>query len=633
VIEDSAGPIKVQSWAYRDSLALAREKFTVTPRVIEMLQRKLNAPLPDRHFTQAVVPDFIFWTWLEQWRPLIATSVHDDRLILADQQGWPGEQREMAIARMVAQEWFGKSLAPRDWSELWLSDGFVNFMAQVYYEEAHREATSGGDAAFGIRQWASVSVFAADRDARRPLVYDRWLYGPIELLLTEHASQKGAVVLQLLRHELGDSVFWQGMHDYVTRYAGQPVTTADFRQTMETASGRDLGPFFRQWITGAGFPFLRIAYDYDAADHRVTLTIRQVQRRDESTGFFDTPVDVIVGTTQGEIRASVPLHGEMTTYSIPIQGSPVYVQWDPGKWLPSDVKFPRSTALLLGQLEHAPLGGRLDALQGLAERAQAMGGRSFGFTGTNAPPTGDREALAAIIHVARSDSSLGVRAEAIQSMMGLFDDSARAALIEFTHDTSAEIRAIAARMLFGPFPDGLARLRDLADGDPNQGVRSTAAQALSMMRIQEPQQRIADSVIHSPTASDAERASAAAELTNSFLPGAWDAGRHYLTAASSSRAVRQAVMRQMGIGVRYQFRPEANADELIALLRPFLNSEDPSLRLAAAREFSSTNIPAARTALEERKRVEVDARVLRTIDESLGEMAKERFRPPGAPRK
>lgn len=257
----------------------------------------------------------------------------------------------------------------------------------------------------------------------------------------------------------------------------------------------------------------------------------------------------------------------------------------------------------------------------------------FGFTGTNAPPIGDREALAAIIRVARSDSSLGVRAEAIQSMMGLFDDSARAALIEFSHDTSPEIRAIAARMLFGPFPDGLARLRELADVDPNQDVRSTAAEMLSMMRVQEPQQRIADSVMHSPAASDADRASAAAALTNSFLSGAWDAGRQLLTAASSSRAVRQAVMRQMGIGVRYQFRREANAEELVALLRPFLNSEDPSLRLAAAREFSSTNIPAAHTALEERKRVEVDARVLRTIDESLGEMTKERFGPPGAPPK
>ena len=89
----------------------------------------------------------------------------------------------------------------------------------------------------------------------------------------------------------------------------------------------------------------------------------------------------------------------------------------------------------------------------------------------------------------------------------------------------------------------------------------------------------------------------------------------------------------MGIGVRYQFRPEANAEELIALLRPFLDSEDPSLRMAAAVEFSSTDIPAARAALEERKLVEVDPRVLRAIDESLIEMAKERFQPPGRPKR
>src|SRR5262249_613502 len=39
-IDDSVGSVTVQSWAYRESLDLATEKFSVTPRVIEILQRK-----------------------------------------------------------------------------------------------------------------------------------------------------------------------------------------------------------------------------------------------------------------------------------------------------------------------------------------------------------------------------------------------------------------------------------------------------------------------------------------------------------------------------------------------------------------------------------------------------------------
>jgi HEAT repeat protein len=222
-----------------------------------------------------------------------------------------------------------------------------------------------------------------------------------------------------------------------------------------------------------------------------------------------------------------------------------------------------------------------------------------------------------------------MRAHAIQSMMGMFDDGARAALIEFTHDTSPEIRAVAAHMLFGPhYPESLARLGELAEGDPNPDVRSTAAQMLSMMSVREPQQRIADSIMRSETASDAERASAAAQLADSFVPSAWEVGKRYLTAPSSSRAVRQAVMRQMGAAVRYQFHREANAEEFIALLRPLLASDDPTLRLAAVLECSSTTIPAARAALEERKQIEVDARILRAIDQSLSEIAKERLRAP-----
>jgi aminopeptidase N len=612
---DSAGSTKLQYWTYLDSVAEAREGFAVTPRLVACMERKLNTPLPARSLAQAVVPNFIFWDWLEPWRPIIVASVQDDRLIFTDSHHFPEESREMGIGRMVAQEWFGKSVSPHDWSELWLSDGLMSFMAQVCSEESNPP-----EAVATIRQWSNITVTVADRDWRRPLVYDRWKYGPIELLLTDHITGRGTAVLELLRHELGDSVFWRGMHDYLTTYAGQSATTADFRHIMEQASGRDLEIFFRQWVLGAGFPHLHIEYAYDGGAHRVTLTVRQVQPRDSLTGYFDAKVDVVVGTSNGVIEATVPLSGAVTTYSTMITGDLQYILWDPSRWLPSDVKFPKPKSLLLGQLAHAPLAGRLDALEELSEQARGAG--SVGFTDTNAPPVADSDAMIAILRVARSDTSPAMRARAIESTMGLFDARARATLRALTRDTSAAIRGMSAMMLTGPFPEDMVRLRELAHDDASVEVREAAAEALSMMNDRVPQQHIADSIARSPTATDDQRASAAAELANNFVAGSWAIGKGYLTSPSSSRAVREAVMRQMSVGAHYQFLKEANGEELVTLLRPFLDSDDPSLRIAAAREIGTSLGSSARATLEARREVEVDARVLRAIDEALGEIDK-----------
>src|SRR3989441_727295 len=243
VVEDTSGPVHLGYWVYPDAANHGHVAFAAAPGAIRLLGEKLGAPFPSQRFDVVVVPDFIFWDALESWRPAVTTTLLDDHMILDNDHGWPGEERDLAIARLVAQEWFGKLLTPRDWRDSWLSEGFVHFMAQIYAEE-----TRGKEAATRVRTWANVGTFAADRDHRRPLVFDRWQYGPMELWLTEHVQHRGAVVLHLLRHELGDSLFWRGMRHYVEKHAGGSVTTEDFRSAMEEATGRNLSRFFAQWV-------------------------------------------------------------------------------------------------------------------------------------------------------------------------------------------------------------------------------------------------------------------------------------------------------------------------------------------------------------------------------------------------
>lgn len=444
--DDSAGATRLHYWARPDSIAAARKGFAATPRAIDLFTRKLGVPFPAPSFDQIAVPDFPFWNALEQWRPLVMTTVHDEQLVLDGEHGWPGEDADMVVARAVAQQWFGKLVTPSDWSHLWLADGAANFLAQVYLGDVHGQATAAH-----VRGWSHVGAFAADRDARRPLVYDRWQYGPVELLLTEHATHKGAVVLWMLRHELGDSAFWAGMHSFLTQHAGGNATTEDFRQAMEAASRRDLGVFFRQWVYGAGFPFLRVSFRYDSAAKQVVFTAVQYQQRDSLTGLFDASADVEILTDAGIVRAVVPLHGERSEHAVAVPAAPRSVRWDPEKWLLSEVTFEPPTSMLVYQLEHHPdAAARAEAAGSLGQRAMGMRG-SGGMTMiagdvtsgvAPAPPGAETEVMPNLLRAARSDSSVEVRSAAIDALQfgRLFNAGVTESLLELTHDHVAAIR-------------------------------------------------------------------------------------------------------------------------------------------------------------------------------------------------
>lgn len=66
--------------------------------------------------------------------------------------------------------------------------------------------------------------------------------------------RKGAYVLHLLRESLGDTLFWAGVRAYTRMYMGRSVTTADFQESMEASTGRDLDAFFERWVYSAGRP-------------------------------------------------------------------------------------------------------------------------------------------------------------------------------------------------------------------------------------------------------------------------------------------------------------------------------------------------------------------------------------------
>ncbi|HXL86682.1 MAG TPA: M1 family metallopeptidase, partial [Gemmatimonadaceae bacterium] len=455
--------VPIGYWTYPDSIAAAWRGFGKTPAAVDVFSRKTGVPYPWAKYDQIVIPEFQFGGM----ENVTATSQNDSEILLPP-WGPPELSADGLMSHELGHQWYGDLLTTRRWGDVWLNEGFATFMEQIF-----REEDKGVDEGAFDRLGAHEESIQADRRARRPIVYDKWVNEPFELFFSGHIYPKGATVLQMLRHHLGDATFWKAMNHYTTENAYDNVITADLQKAFEESTGRDFKTFFDQWVYGAGFPVFQVSSRYDRATRKLAISATEVQPRDSLTGFFDVDSDVEVRTDSGVVRFTVPVRNGSGEGTADLKAPPRSIRWDKGDWILDITDFPRSTAMMRYQLVYDDdVLGRIEAVDVLAQR-----------------PT-DQFALDGLVRSTRNDRFWAVRARAVDAIGVWASDSSRAAiapmkavreaLIRATFDPDARVREEAAKAL-GRLPisgpaalDVVVRLRNVARLDQSLIVRGAA---------------------------------------------------------------------------------------------------------------------------------------------------------------
>jgi len=224
---------------------------------------------------------------------------------------------ESLLAHEIAHQWFGNMATESDWPHLWLSEGFATYMTILYFEEKY-----GRDTALAMLREDRDQVIDFTKRKSRPVV-DTSVTNYMELL-NANSYQKGGWVLHMLRHQLGDEVFWKGIRTYYAKYAGKNASSDDLRKVLEQVSGKDLGQFFRQWLYTAGIPDLDIQWQYEATKRAVTVVITQKQ-----SPVFQFPLEIAVRSNGGMQKRTLQIKEKQTTLSIPVSSRPLELIADP----------------------------------------------------------------------------------------------------------------------------------------------------------------------------------------------------------------------------------------------------------------------------------------------------------------
>ena len=208
-------------------------------------------PLPKMDMVGAPVVSNSFAA-MENWGALF----YLERAILIPPGMTDEDQRKQYVFNVVAHEmahqWFGDLVTMRDWNELWLNEGFANWMAAKAAETLHPNWQSQVQELSGRE--AAMRLDA--RPGAPPIVARSDLASTTEIP-TAITYGKGEYVVRMVEAYLGDDVFRDGIRRYIRQHQYANTTSDDLWGALKDASRVDVGAFAHGFTDQPGIPLIR----------------------------------------------------------------------------------------------------------------------------------------------------------------------------------------------------------------------------------------------------------------------------------------------------------------------------------------------------------------------------------------
>ncbi|MCI0354067.1 MAG: tetratricopeptide repeat protein [Acidobacteria bacterium] len=241
------------------------------------------------------------------------------------------------LANTIAHQWWGVSVSPATLDDTWITEGLARYSEARYVEFAAGEA--------GLEEITiELSVGALAYDTV-PLSRSASL-DPFSPEFQSLVTEKGGMVIHMLRFVTGEGAFDKVMRDFYSQFAGKSVTSDDFRKVAEAAHGERLLAFFSQWLDSTGAPDFRNKYTV----FRVKDGFRVVGEISQDLDLFRMPVELRIDTDgPAEVR-KVEVVGTASPYAVEVKTKPRRIQIDPSnRVLKSSPNLQVRVAILRGQ--------------------------------------------------------------------------------------------------------------------------------------------------------------------------------------------------------------------------------------------------------------------------------------------
>jgi len=227
------------------------------------------------------------------------------------------------VMHELAHQWFGNSLTPRIWADIWLNEGFATYSEALWAEQAFGEER--------YHRFMRVARDPFDWEGQGPV------YDPTPVFPGRIIYDKGAWMLHMLRGRIDDdTTFFQLLRDWAqddSRPYGD-VITDEFIDHCEGYVDHQLDNFFWPYLTEEIMPQVALQYEVAAggADpDTVKITLQQTQ-----TPLFDNIYSVQLNSSDGDLFTRIHLSGQSARASVALPSPTATLSGvilDPGAWV------------------------------------------------------------------------------------------------------------------------------------------------------------------------------------------------------------------------------------------------------------------------------------------------------------
>ncbi|MET9506223.1 M1 family metallopeptidase [Streptomyces sp. NPDC006622] len=159
---------------------------------------------------------------------------------------FPGPPGVGLLVHELAHQWFGNSVTPRTWRDMWLNEGFATYAEWLWTED------EGGPTA--------EETFTERYDHGEDTYEDLWKFPPATPgsaadVSADPVYQRGAMVVHKIRQTVGDDAFYDLVQGWTAAHRHGHADTDDFTAYVEQqAPDKDFEPIWRDWLYGKGRP-------------------------------------------------------------------------------------------------------------------------------------------------------------------------------------------------------------------------------------------------------------------------------------------------------------------------------------------------------------------------------------------
>jgi aminopeptidase N len=451
-IEDRHRDIPLPFYAPPGDIAEAPNTLRGTKEMMAFFEQEIGVPYPWDQYGQVVVHDF-HWGGMENTG---MTTLTDRTLFRAETENI--HSSEGLVAHELAHQWFGDLLTCKDWSHIWLNEGFATYYEHLWDEHAH------GREEMQIGLLGTLHALTGPNARESRAIVSRQFNEPADQFRRygHLAYGKGSWILHMLRSQLGPELYRQCIRTYVERHRFGTVVTQDLLAVIEEVSGRSFDRFFDQWVYHAHHPELDVSYAWDEKAKLAKISVKQVQKTNDQVMTFQFPLPVRFKGKGGTVDRTFEVTGAVHDFYVPLKQAPEMVRIDPELTLLAKISFKPTAPMLDAQLaDKDDMLGRWLAVDELAKKKDAA-------------------TVAKLRKTLNGDAFHAARIRAAEALREIHTDEALEALAGSGKQSDARVRN-AVTLALGRFfhPRAREALLNVLGAEQNPAILATAINGLA----------------------------------------------------------------------------------------------------------------------------------------------------------